>query len=59
MMADILLSNREAVLEQIDHLQARLAHLAALLTTQDAARLRELAASTRAARSRFLEQHGE
>ena len=58
MMADILLSNREAVLEQLDHLQAHLARLAALLTTQDAARLRELAAVARTERNRFLEQHG-
>lgn len=58
MMADILLSNREAVLEQLDHIQRHLARLAALLTTEDAARLRELAATARAARSRFLEQYG-
>jgi len=58
MMADILLSNREAVLEQLDHLQRHLACLASLLTTQDAARLRELAASARAARSQFLEMYG-
>lgn len=58
MMADILLSNREAVLEQIDRVQAHLARLAALLTTEDAARLRELAATARAARSQFLETYG-
>jgi prephenate dehydrogenase len=58
MMADILLSNQEAVLEQLDHLQRHLARLAALLATHDALRLRELAASTRAARSQFLEQYG-
>jgi prephenate dehydrogenase len=58
MMADILLSNRVAVLEQLDRLQAHLTHLAALLTTQDTARLRELAAAARAARSQFLEQYG-
>lgn len=58
MMADILLSNRDAVLAQLDHMQAHLARLAALLTTGDGARLRELAASTRAARSHFLEKYG-
>jgi prephenate dehydrogenase len=58
MMADILLSNQEAVLEQLDHLQRHLARLAALLATNDAPRLREMAASARAARSRFLEQYG-
>jgi prephenate dehydrogenase len=58
MMADILLSNREAVLAQLDLIQAHLARLADLLTTGDAARLHELAASTRAARSQFLEQYG-
>ena len=59
MMADILLSNRAAVLEQLDRLQAHLAHLAALISSDDYARLRELAASTRAARKRFLDQYGE
>lgn len=58
MMADILLSNREAVLEQLDHIQRHLARIAALLTSEDAARLRDLAASTRAARSQFLETYG-
>jgi prephenate dehydrogenase len=58
MMADILLSNREAVLAQLDLIQAHLARLADLLTTGDAARLHELAASTRAARSQFLDQYG-
>jgi prephenate dehydrogenase len=58
MMADILLSNQEAVLEQLDHLQRHLARLAALLATNDSPRLRELAASARAARSQFLEQYG-
>jgi prephenate dehydrogenase len=57
MMADILLSNREAVLVQLDRMQAHLARLAALLTTGDAARLHELAAATRAARSQFIEQY--
>jgi hypothetical protein len=46
------------VLEQLDHLQRHLSRLAALLATDDAPRLRELTASTRAARSRFLEQYG-
>ncbi len=46
MIADILLSNRAAVLAQIDRLQGRLAFLSDLLTTDDDARLRELAAST-------------
>jgi prephenate dehydrogenase len=58
MMADILLSNREPVLEQLDHLQRHLARLAALLTTNDAPRLRDLAAAARAARSQFLETYG-
>ncbi len=58
MMADILFSNQEAVLEQLDRLQRHLAHLAVLLTANDAARLRELAASARAARNQFLEQYG-
>jgi prephenate dehydrogenase len=58
MMADILLSNRAAVLEHLDRLQGHLAHLTTLLTTGDAAHLRELAASTRAARNQFLEQYG-
>lgn len=58
MMADILLSNRAAVLAQLDHMQAHLARLAALLTTEDAARLRELLAAARAARSQFLETYG-
>lgn len=58
MMADILLSNRAAVLVQLDRMQAHLARLAALITTGDAAHLHELAASTRAARSQFLEQYG-
>jgi len=58
MMADILLSNRAAVLAQIQQLQSHLAHVAALLTAGDAAALRELAASTRAARSLFLDAYG-
>ncbi len=58
MMADILLSNRTAVLAQIQQLQSHLAHVAALLTAADAASLRELAASTRAARSLFLDAYG-
>jgi prephenate dehydrogenase len=58
MMADILLSNQEAVLEQLDRLQRHLAHLAVLLTTHDDARLREMAASARAARNQFLETYG-
>jgi prephenate dehydrogenase len=58
MMTDILLSNRAAVLEQLDRLQAHLAHLAALLTAQDAAHLRQLLSITRAARSQFLDQYG-
>ncbi|MBE2233303.1 MAG: prephenate dehydrogenase/arogenate dehydrogenase family protein [Anaerolinea sp.] len=58
MMADILLSNRAAVLAQIQQLQSHLAHVAALLTADDAAALRDLAASTRAARSLFLDQYG-
>ena len=58
MMADILLSNRPAVLAQLARIQAHLAHIAALLTANDAAALRELAASTRAARDQFLETHG-
>ena len=58
MMADILLSNRAAVLAQLDRLQGHLAHLAALLATNDDARLRDLAASARAARNQFLEQFG-
>lgn len=58
MMADILLSNREAVLAQLDLIQAHLARLAALLTAGDAVRLHELAASTRAARNRFLDEYG-
>lgn len=58
MMADILLSNRTAVLAQIQQLQSHLAHVAALLTAGDAASLRELAASTRAARSQFLDAYG-
>lgn len=58
MIADILLSNRAAVLAQVDRLQAHLAHLADLLAANDDARLRELAASARAARAQFLEQYG-
>lgn len=58
MMVDILFSNRAAVLEQLDRLQAHLAHLAALLTAQDAAHLRQLLSITRAARSQFLDQYG-
>ncbi|HNU06022.1 MAG TPA: prephenate dehydrogenase/arogenate dehydrogenase family protein [Anaerolineae bacterium] len=58
MMADILLSNRDAVLVQLHHLQAHLAQVAALLTASDAAGLHELAASARAARSQFLETYG-
>ncbi len=58
MMADILLSNRAAVLEQLDRLQAHLAHLAALLTAPDAAHLGQLLSVTRAARSQFLDQYG-
>ena len=58
MMADILFSNRAAVLAQLDRMQAHLACLTALLTTGDAARLHDLAASTRAARNQFLETYG-
>jgi prephenate dehydrogenase len=58
MMADILLSNREAVLAQLDRLQSHLAALATLLIAADDARLRGLAASARAARNQFLEQYG-
>ena len=58
MMTDILLSNREAVLAQLDRLQATLAELAALLTTGDETRLRDLAASVRRKRIEFLKTHG-
>lgn len=58
MMADILLSNRAAVLAQLDRMQAHLARLAALLSAGDGARLRELAAAARAARNRFLDEYG-
>ncbi len=58
MMADILLSNRTAVLDQLDRLQGHLAHLASLLANGDDTRLRELAAAARAERSQFLETYG-
>ena len=59
MMADILLSNREAVLAQLDRLQAGLAQLAAFITTGDEARLRDLAGAVRQQRAGFLEQYGK
>jgi len=58
MMADILLTNREAVLAQLDRLQAGLGQLAALISTSDEARLRDLAGAVRQQRAAFLEQYG-
>lgn len=59
MMADILLSNRAAVLAHLDRLQDHLARVAALIAADDQAQLRELAASARAARARFLDVGGD
>jgi prephenate dehydrogenase len=58
MMTDILLSNREAVLAQLERVQASLAQLAVLVTTGDEARLRDLAGTVRRQRSEFLQTHG-
>jgi prephenate dehydrogenase len=58
MMTDILLSNREAVLAQLDRVQAALAQLAALITTGDETRLRDLAGAARRQRALFLEKYG-
>ncbi len=58
MMADILLTNRDAVLAQLDRLQAELGQLAALISTSDEARLRDLAGTVRQQRALFLEQYG-
>jgi prephenate dehydrogenase len=55
MMTDILLSNRAAVLAQLDHLQAHLTRLAALIAAADQPRLHDLAAATRTARDWFLD----
>ena len=59
MMADILLTNREAVLAQLDRLQASLSQLAALITAGDEARLRDLAGAVRRQRAEFLEKYGK
>jgi prephenate dehydrogenase len=59
MMTDILLSNRDAVLTQLDCVQAALAQLAALITTGDEARLRDLAGAVRRQRAAFLKQYGQ
>ena len=59
MMADILLTNREAVLAQLDRLQASLSQLAALITTGDEARLRAITALVRQERAAFLEKYGQ
>lgn len=58
MMVDILLTNREAVLAQLDRLQTSLAYLSALIVTGDEARLRDLAGMMRQQRAEFLEQYG-
>lgn len=58
MMADILLTNRAAVLAQLDRLQAGLAQLTASITTGDETGLRDIAGAVRERRSAFLEQYG-
>ena len=58
MMADILLTNRDEVLAQLDRLQAGLAQLTASITTGDEAGLRDIAGAVRERRSAFLEQYG-
>lgn len=59
MMVDILLSNREAVLAQLDSLHASLAEFAEWIASGDEAHLQAAAASVRQKRAAFLKQYGQ
>lgn len=54
MMSDILLSNRDAVLTQVQRLQAQLTRLADAITRDDETALRSLAAAARSQRAEFV-----
>ncbi|MFZ2486741.1 MAG: prephenate dehydrogenase/arogenate dehydrogenase family protein [Anaerolineae bacterium] len=54
MMSDILLSNRDAVLTQVQRLQAQLTRLADTITRDDETALRSLAAAARSQRAEFV-----
>lgn len=59
MMADILLSNADAVLHQIEAFQANLSEIARLVREGDEASLRLAAGTVRELRQRFLDTYGE
>ncbi len=59
MMADILLSNADAVLHQIEVFQANLSEIARLVREGDEANLRLAAGTVRELRQRFLDTYGE
>ena len=52
------MTNRNAVLAQLNRLQTSLAYLSASIATGDEARLRDLAGMIRQQRVEFLEQYG-
>ena len=58
MMADILRTNRVAVLDQLDRLRSQLDQLARLVADQDDAALRQSLAAVRSKRQLFLDKHG-
>ncbi|MEZ4768470.1 MAG: prephenate dehydrogenase [Caldilineales bacterium] len=58
MMADILHSNRAAVLEHIDRLRSQLDQLASLVAGDDDQALRQALQSIQARRQAFIDQHG-
>jgi prephenate dehydrogenase len=59
MMADILLSNADAVLHQIEAFQANLSEIARLVQKGDEESLRLAAGTVRELRQRFLDTYGE
>ena len=58
MMADILRTNRVAVLDQLDRLRSQLDQLARLVADQDDAALRQSLAAVQSKRQLFLDKHG-
>ena len=58
MMADILHSNRAAVLEHLDRLRGHLDQLASLVAADDAVALRQALNNVQSQRQSFLDQHG-
>ena len=58
MMADILHSNRAAVLDHLDRLRSHLDRLASLVANDDAVALRQALNNVQSQRQSFLDQHG-